>query len=200
VSLRHILGILVVWFLLSLHCASCQTAKSPAGCELAPEASRLVRSVIPHNGITDTEWSPITPLPCETVARIARASALEVVDTRWDPLVGTFDVRLRCNPPTACLPFLVRVERNASSATPRALPSLADRPLNRRVSANSVPRLVKPGQLVTLLVQNGSMRITNQVVCLDAGAAGDQIRTRSKNGGRVVRARVLTASLVEAQE
>jgi hypothetical protein len=200
VSLRHILGILVAWFLLSPHFASCQIAKPPAECDLAPEANRLVRSVIPHNGITSTEWAPITPLPCETVAGIARASALEVVATRWDPLLGTFDVRLRCNPPTACLPFLVRVERNASTPTARALPSLADRSLNRRAAANSVPRLVKPGQLVTLLVQNGPMRITNQVVCLDPGAAGDQIRTRSKNGGRAVRARVLTASLVEAQE
>jgi hypothetical protein len=199
VSLRHILGILVVW-LLSLHFARCQAADAAAGCNVAPEANRLVRSVMQHNGITDTEWSPITPLPCETVARIANASALEVVDTRWDPLVGTFDVRMRCNPPTACLPFLVRVGRNASSTTLRALPPLADRSLHRRVSANSVPRLVKPGQLVTLLVQNGPMRITNQVVCLDGGAAGDRIRTRSKNGGRVVRARVLTASLVEAQE
>jgi flagella basal body P-ring formation protein FlgA len=42
------------------------------------------------------------------------------------------------------------------------------------------------------------MRISRRVVCLDAGGKDQEVRTRSKEGGRVVRARVLAEGLVKA--
>jgi len=41
--------------------------------------------------------------------------------------------------------------------------------------------------------------MTRTMVCLDRGSAGQQVRTRARQGGRMVRARVVGAGLVKAE-
>src|SRR5579883_2120164 len=64
-------------------------------------------------------------------------------------------------------------------------------------SVRSAP-LVKPGQSVSLLWRLGTLRLVRTMVCLDSGRAGDRVRARGRDGGPVVRARVLSAGWLEA--
>jgi flagella basal body P-ring formation protein FlgA len=52
--------------------------------------------------------------------------------------------------------------------------------------------------MVTLIWEQGDMHIARRVICLDPGGKDQEVRTRSKEGGRVMRARVMAAGVVKA--
>jgi hypothetical protein len=69
-------------------------------------------------------------------------------------------------------------------------------PLDGQSQRQSVPKLspsvmVKPGQLATLIWQQGGIRTVLSVVCLDAGGLGQTVRARTRNGARILRAQIV---------
>jgi hypothetical protein len=118
-----------------------------------------------------------------------------VTKIHWDSVLRSFEIRLRCESSHDCLPFLVRV-RLSESPFPARSPQSPELP-------PSIPRattvMVKPGQWVELFWQQGGLRISRTVLCLDRGKAGEEVRTRGPEGGKVMRARVVAPGLVEAE-
>jgi hypothetical protein len=182
-------------------CAQSAIAMAP-GCAAWPAARAAIAAVLRRGGFTAT--APPS-LPCELAARIAAADELEVAKSWPDPLRGTVEARLRCVPPANCLPFVVAVEPSAPGSHARKAGTAA-RPGRNQATASPGPPsvrsapLVKPGQSVSLLWRLGTLRLVRTMVCLDSGRAGDRVRARGRDGGPVVRARVLSAGWLEAGE
>jgi Chaperone for flagella basal body P-ring formation len=138
---------------------------------------------------------------------VSERAAFVVAQVHRDPFLHTLDFRLKCVPAEACLPFLVSVPvvpgseeesatgigRGTNVSAPGAHRQAAARDAESQQSA-----LVVPGQRMTLLWENGSVRITQKVICLDRGRAGEEVRTRPFGRGRVVRARVVNSEYVKA--
>ncbi len=172
------------------------------GCRHASEIRRLVRAAIETTEFGESATSPPDENWCASVPPLPPEASLQVVNARWDAVLRSFEFRLRCQPPSICLPFLVRwpaERRHGSKETtfrPRTDPS--------KISGQTaLPFLgipvIKPGQSVTLVWQEGPLHLSRKVVCLDLGRVGQQVRTRPPQGGRIVRARVAGAGLVEAE-
>jgi hypothetical protein len=173
---------------------------SRRGCEHAADIRQLVHAAIeagawdePPNAPDESWCASLPPLP--------QNASLEVVHARWDGVLHAYEFRLRCQSPSICLPFLVSWP---ASDRPRS-EELAVRPFRKSSSVagpNALPTrgipLVKPGQMVTLVWAEGGLHLSRKVVCLDLGRAGQQVRIRAPEGGRIVRARVASAGLVEA--
>lgn len=78
-----------------------------------------------------------------------------------------------------------RVTLQSALAVPPVISALAG------PGAARVHSLVKPGQRVELLWDQGGIRLTTSAVCLQAADAGQTVRARFVRTGRVVRAVVL---------
>jgi hypothetical protein len=175
-------------------------------CDAGPQIQRLVVEALEARGISEQEVLPFNEELCWRAARVRSGEAIELMKVRWDEVLRSIEFRLRCKTAGACLPFLLRVQTRAggqapSHATVAASSAAAWNSDSTEASvarAVRLPRLVRPGQMVTLIWEQGEMRVERRVVCLDSGARDQEVRTRGKEGGRVVRARVLAAGLVKA--
>ena len=128
---------------------------------------------------------------------------LVVASVRRDRLLHSLAARFECTR-GGCLPFVVRiaVPQDVRVAESKRDPNRS-KPLPARMTNQRFPSaahsLVRPGEIVTLLWEEGPMRLTRTMVCLDHGDMGQTVRTRAREGGRVVRAHVLAAGLVKAE-
>jgi len=171
-------------------------------CEHAAEIRQLVQAAIETSALDEPASSPPVESWCASLPPLPQDAALEIVRARWDAVLHAFEVRLRCQAPSVCLPFLVRWP--ASGRTRSEEPAVRPPRERLRVAGSGafpireLP-LVKPGQMVTLVWDEGPLHLSRRVVCLDLGRRGQQVRTRAPQGGRIVRARVAGAGRVEAE-
>ena len=141
---------------------------------------------------------------CSRADGVRAGEAIELMNVRWDAVLQAIEFRLRCKTPGACLPFLLRVRIRTRGQQPELANVQAsaqaggDSKSRRDRVAVRLPRLVRPGQVVTLIWEQGDMHIERRVVCLDSGTKDQEVRTRPEEGGRVVHARVLASGLVRA--
>jgi hypothetical protein len=145
--------------------------------------------------------SAVGELPCELAGRISQATALEVVKFWRDPARAGSLARLRCQP-ASCLPFVVAVNARANGPArgdDGETPSPAKAEPVRHWEKDAAP-LVKSGQKVNLMWEQGNLRLVRVMVCLDSGHSGETVRTRASNGGRVVRAEVISVGWVRVLE
>ncbi len=113
---------------------------------------------------------------------------------RWDALLHSLEFRFQCKSAGDCLPFLVRLPfPDEPMGKPNA--KRGNTPQHGEMKSDF---LVKPGQIATLVWEEKGLRMERRVVCLDAGRQGQQVRTRTRPGGRIVPARVIAPGLVEA--
>jgi hypothetical protein len=187
--------------------ASALTAPAkPSTCDSGQQMHQLVEAALRSRGISEDDVLPFDEELCARAAQVRDGESLELMKVRWDEVLRAIEFRLRCKSSAACLPFLVRVrtrgvERHPAFSNRR---SGADGPadgaqMERGLTRTlRLPKMVRPGQMVTLIWEQGDMRISRRVVCLDAGGKDQEVRTRSKEGGRVMRARVLAEGLVKA--
>ncbi len=168
-------------------------------CAAAARIRSLVQPALREAGYAGTTLPANSEITCP--AALDGTETLEVASVRWDGLVHSIEVRVRCTR-NACLPFVLHVPptsgetiHNPGNSFPvwksagQRFPAL-DRPVHS---------LVRPGEIVTLLWEEGSVRMTRTMVCLDRGDAGERVRTRGKQGGHIVRGRVLATGLVKAE-
>ena len=85
----------------------------------------------------------------------------------------------------------LRVTLRGSSSV-RGLSARRHRP------STGVGALVKSGQRVELVWEQGGIRLRGSAVCLEAGAAGDTVRAKFARTGRVVHALVLPDGSLQA--
>lgn len=195
--------------------ASAGAVSPGTGCDLRPEILGSVRGALRLRGLSEKELPALKDLECPSALSLSASHSLEVTRVRWDPALHSFELRLRCEPAGECLPFLVRAPMPATLMSQAELEKLRTDPERSipplrvvDVRHGAVPRsetssetskrmLVRTGQTVTLVWVAGGMRILRKVICLDRGALGDEVRTRGREGGPVVRARVAGVGLVE---
>ncbi len=129
---------------------------------------------------------------------------LEVTEVRWDLAQRAWRFRMRCQPRSACLPFLVFAEP-AGLPGAAALPpngqsfcgQSAPAPFTAHSPQSASPALVHPGMRVFLVTRYPDMRLTQPADSLDRGGLGETVRVRLITSGRILPATVVAAGLTE---
>jgi hypothetical protein len=129
-----------------------------------------------------------------------KAPTLQVQEAAWDNRQQSVQVRLRCSARTSCGSFLVHIVLPASLAAewhnwlePDSN-SLRD---EARLVAPATA-LAEKGKPATLILDDGSMRISLRVICLQPGALNQQIRVFDTRSRHVFHAEVVGAGLLHA--
>jgi hypothetical protein len=192
---------------LAVQASAATMTKTASTCDSGQQIRRVVQEALAARGISENDVLPFDEELCSRAAQVQEGDPIELLKVRWDEVLRSIEVRLRCKSAAGCLPFLLRVRMRAGQRYPT---------LSRDKSANApaatpegqierggaralhVPKIVRPGQIVTLIWEQGDMHIARRVICLDPGGENQEVRTRSKEGGRIVRARVMAAGLVKA--
>lgn len=135
----------------------------------------------------DADVPSSSDVECGAAGRIPRDASVEVMQTIWNPALASWDVSARCTHPADCVPFLVRIpgqdvpsRKRAAASSPAAEAARTEAPV------------VRPGESVTLLWDQGGIRLVVPAFCLDRGGTGESVRARIA-GGRLVRAIVESA-------
>ena len=204
-ALRNILRFLLVCGL-AAHGGAATGPSKASPCDQGQQIQRLVLETLAGEGISGGEVLPFDQELCLQAAGVRAGEGVELTKVRWDAVLRSIEFRLRCKMPGACLPFLLRVQTRTREQPPALANVQASAQASRdsgstadsRARAVRPPRLVRPGQMVTLIWEQGDMHIERRVVCLDSGTKDQEVRTRPKEGGGVVHARVLAAGLVKA--
>ncbi len=148
-------------------------------------------------------------IDCGAADRIAQGSALVSQRTVWNAALASWEVSLRCLHPGDCVPFLLRLPGGSAvpqiaslahsfapgSANSIAANSTAEAAAAKRLASQP---LVRPGEKVLLLWDEGGIRLRVPAVCLDAGGDGQTVRARIVSSGRTVTAIVLRAGVLGA--
>ncbi|MBZ5573074.1 MAG: flagella basal body P-ring formation protein FlgA [Acidobacteriia bacterium] len=135
-----------------------------------------------------------------TMESLEKDPSLEVEESRWDGQRHRQQFVLRCVTRPACSPFVVYA--------PEPEPSAVDSPLRDASQATHIPRLeavgesgvspvlTRAGQRATMRIEDGDIRISIEVICLQRGRLGQQIRVLDPARRRVFRATVLASNLL----
>jgi hypothetical protein len=126
---------------------------------------------------------------------------LQVAGVDWDNRQQSLQLRLRCSKRAACGNFLVHV----------VLPAPVEEEWHRRLKPgtglNSAQSgqglqpgtaLAEKGKPAMLVLDDGSMRISVRVICLQSGVLNQQIRVFNAQNRQVLRAEVVGAGLLHA--
>ncbi len=157
-------------------------------------AHRLSEEQLPQAGELE--------LPGTIPARSERT--LRVTAVCWDEPMDRAAFRLECDEAGACLPFLVYggigqpifdLLRSSQVTEISSTCSVQTGTRTRKVSRPEI--VVRPGDRATVVFRGTQVRLSQQVTCVERGAAGDIIRVRNSEG-TLFRARVVTGGRLEA--
>jgi hypothetical protein len=142
------------------------------------------------------EWSPPR-------SAVEEHPAVQVTGIDWDSRQQSAQVRLRCSARTSCGSFLVHVFLPSPLGEEwRKWPaSTIDLNLPRAGQTDSITAgavLAERGKSATLILEDGGMRISVRVICLQPGALNQQIRVFDAQSRRVFHAEVVGAGLLHA--
>ena len=142
--------------------------------------------------------------PLRPLAATEEYPTLKVMGLNWDNRRQSVQVRLRCSTRASCGSFLVhlvlpsplaeelrdRLESDSDATSARA--GLAE------VTSAAGAALAQKGKLATLILDDGSMRISVRVICLQSGVLNQQIRVFDAQSRHVFHAEVIGAGLLHA--
>ncbi len=109
---------------------------------------------------------------------------------------GLKEVRLRCKNSSDCLPFYVILHRANTLEIPPRFSKQAQRTVPGKPNTGASGIAVRAGKGATLVLQNGDMRITLPVTCLQNGRQGERIRVVGSENKRIYQAEVLENGLL----
>jgi hypothetical protein len=138
------------------------------------------------------EWRP--------PAAIEEHPTLQVMGLDWDNRQQSVQVLLRCSKRASCGSFLVHVFFPAPLGEEwrkQVAGSGLNSPSGELTSATGAV-LAERGKPATLILDDGNMRISVRVICLQAGALNQQIRVFEAQGRRVFHAEVVGLGLLHA--
>jgi hypothetical protein len=135
---------------------------------------------------------------CGAAGRISESARVEPVQAVWDASLGRWKIRARCSDPSDCVPFLVEAGRADSPSLVGPSAELTSIGItSTALSRQATGRLlVRPGQTVTLVWDQGGIRAIVPAISLDGGDSGDGVRARIARGGRIIPAIVVSAGIV----
>ena len=138
-------------------------------------------------------------LDCEAVPRLVPGIAFELAKIFYDRTLHSWEFLVRCASVGDCVPFLVRWPQPAGAERGEQQGMAAAQASASRTNVPEThPVLLRPGQTVTLVWDQDGIRVVLPVVCLEGGNLGDLIRVRIKSGSRILRAEIMSASLLQA--
>ena len=133
-----------------------------------------------------------------SVAAAEEHPSLQMTGLAWDNRQQSVQVRLRCSSRVSCGSFLVHVILPAARGDEwhhQIEPAIGlDSPEAALLAATEDgPALAEKGKPAILILDEGSMRISVRVVCLQRGALNQQIRVLDAKSRRVFYAQVVGA-------
>jgi hypothetical protein len=126
---------------------------------------------------------------------------LQVTGLEWDNRQQSLQARLRCLIRTSCSSFLVHVVLPAplgEAWRQRMGPGSAPNSASGQPGSGNETVLAEKGKPATLILDDGSMRISLRVMCLQPGVLNQQIRVVEAKSQRVFHAEVVGAGLLHA--
>jgi Chaperone for flagella basal body P-ring formation len=136
-------------------------------------------------------WRP--DANCGAAGRIRQDAPVAITKTHWSPAHGAWEITARCLRPKDCVPFLIS-GRSTLPPTFAGIPGGA--PTKQPPTSEA---LVRPGQKMTLLWDQGGIQLILRVTCMDPGTLGQTVRARVQDGDRVLRATVMSAQTLRVQ-
>jgi hypothetical protein len=129
------------------------------------------------------------PLPalgsaCGAEGRILQDAALDFIPPVWDVKLRQWRIVGRCAHAGDCVPFLMLLPNLASLPESLARPSIAARLAQAPSLIDHATRNpdVRTGQKVTLIWDQGGLRVVVPAVALGTGLGGEPVRVRLPNG------------------
>ena len=126
---------------------------------------------------------------------------LQVTGLEWDNRQQSLQARLRCSIRASCGSFLVHVVLPAALGQAwqqRMSSGSAMNPASGQPGSRNETVLAEKGKPATLILDDGSMRISLRVMCLQPGVLNQQIRVVEAKSQRVFHAEVVGAGLLHA--
>lgn len=156
--------------------------------EVGQAIAKSLRGVLPREP-SSPAWGFEIPLAVPA----ANPHALQVVSMCRDADPELLRVRLACDKPGACLPFLAYVKADKPVPVHSCGPQEAREPRSPRPA-----RIVHAGDRATAVMVTAGFRMSAAVRCLDGGGIGETIRVRAQEG-RIFRARISGPAQVEVK-
>jgi flagella basal body P-ring formation protein FlgA len=168
---------------------------SPAWAELPPMAGvrAAVERALAAKGMTAGDALADEPFVLP-LADAPTCPAYEVTETAWNGALQLMEFRLRCPAYPGRPAWLVRAKARDARLARRFERVREKQPPRRRGSSS--PRLVRAGQVVSMVSVRQGMRLTDLGRSLDSGGLGDQVRIRNSVTGRVTRGSVIASQTV----
>lgn len=115
---------------------------------------------------------------------------LQLVSSSWNATQQRWQFLLRCSSRKVCSPFLVTMNGN---------PDLFQEVQARQTHTRNKPDpIVRRGQKAWLLMDDGRIRVSLQVTCLQNGAIGERIRVLDSTSHHFLQAEVVAPQLLKA--
>ena len=127
---------------------------------------------------------------------VAEDPLVEVLDAHWDRRQQRLQLRAHCVPQTLCKSFLILLPKPSAEM---GEPLQADKKVWTGQEREKGPTLTQAGERATMLVQEGEVRISIPVTCLQRGRLGQQIRVLDPVSRHVFRATVLAERLLRLE-
>ncbi len=186
-------------------CSSLVWAEAPGLLPLTrQEAFAVVAAYLRAQGLSEEQLPKAGDLELPGTIPAASERTLRVAAVCWDAHMDRAAFRLECNEAGACLPFLVyggigqpAFAALRTSEQTEISSACSARPATRAGKVSQPEIVVRPGDRATVVFRGTQIRLSQQVTCVERGAAGDIIRVRNSDGA-LIRARVVTAGRLEA--
>jgi len=115
---------------------------------------------------------------------------LQLASSLWDAALQRWQFLLRCSSRRVCSPFLVTMHGN---------PGLfREAPARQTHTRKELTPIVRRGQKAWLLIDDGRVRVSLRVTCLQNGAIGERIRILDPTNHRFLQAEVVAPQLLKA--
>jgi hypothetical protein len=139
----------------------------------------------------------------EWVVATEQHPALEVTGWEWDERQQAPQFRVRCAKGSSCGSFWAVVSSPPSLLSPttekwRARLASAMGVNSEGATAATLPAMAEKGKPATLILEDGAMRISLRVTCLQRGVLHQRIRVFDERSRRAFRAEVIGSGLLQA--
>jgi Chaperone for flagella basal body P-ring formation len=178
-------AVIILFLVTSMVCAA---ASIETGCATV--------TVLAHATVPGGEWSLadiLAPDACAQLRQAASSIRLGLAPLPGSPRILTGEnIRNLLEGVSTKIGGEKKFEIPERIVVESARPTFSRTAHGNRVEQKGNPdALVKPGDVATLVWEQGGILIQLPVICLDAGRLGQLVRARSPNGSRILRAEVV---------
>jgi hypothetical protein len=167
-----------------------------AGMKRYPVTTEMVVTAMQYRQL------PTEGVEVRLAAPITAAADNPMLDVQSVTQVNAHSAQLKvvCRNRTQCLPFYVSATWPEASAG-GILSTPANKVEQPKASPQQAPSAshdaIKPGSHATLMIEEGKIHIRLQVVCLQGGSAGDEVRVSTADHKVTYKAEIVTPSLLK---